>query len=487
MRGDVRAVGREETRRTDTVAAVRPNVLLVVMDTARADAFEPYGAPTGATPAVSELSRRGAAAPVVHATANWTLPSHASLLSGRMPRALGIGSGATLDQVLLANEHRLLAPVLHDEGWHTIAVSANPFIAPTYGFGLGFDRFFQVTSARRAARKGARGALKDLALGALADLDSGLSEVEATLERAVGEAPGDRPWFAFVNLMECHSPYLPPRPWNDLGAVGRVRAMVDARRHQTHPAVVDACLGRSSAPASSLARMRHLYDRSVTMMDAWLGRVTDHLRATGGLDDTLVVVTSDHGENFGECGRLGHTLSVDERLLRVPLVVAGAGLTGEILDTTNSIADVPRLIAGSVGLARHPWTTPACPDGVALAQNDGYSAIHPAFAELFAREWHLDAEGIERLDRPLHAAVGRRFKLVRELIGDHAVERLHDLDVDPLEQVDVRLRHPDEAAALAAHLDAAATSRSPVVVAPAAGGNPVDPALVDRLRMLGYL
>ena len=481
------AAGKVDGPTPTTVTPVLPNVLVVVVDTARADAFEPYGAPPGSSPAVADLARRGIAAPVVHATANWTLPSHASLLSGRLPRTLGIGSGATLDQVLIANEHNLLAPVLHDEGWHTIAISANPFIAPAHGFSLGFDRFFQVTSSRRSPRQGVVGRLKDLAIGVLADLDSGLSEIETTLGRAVSEAPPDRPWFAFVNLMECHAPYLPPRPWNDLGVMGRARAVRDVRHHESHAAVVDACLGRRSVPAASIARMRHLYDRSVTMMDAWVGRVTDHLDASGMLDDTLVIVTSDHGENFGECGRVGHTLSVDERLLRVPLVAAGASLDGDAATHITSIADVPRLIATACGLRRHPWTRRACPDGIAIAQNDGYSAINPAFAELFAREWHLDAEGIERLDRPLTAAIDGRFKLVREQLEGRYAERLHDLDADPLEQVDVRLRHPDAAARLATALDAADAERSTRIPVSSAGSTTTDPTMVERLRLLGYL
>lgn len=466
---------------------MRPNVLLVVMDTARADAVEPYGAPTGSSPAVAALAAAGVAVPAVHATANWTLPSHASLLSGRLPRALGIGSGATLDRVLAANERRLLAPVLHDEGWHTIGISANPFVSPAHGFGLGFDRFFEVRSGRRPPGPGAVGRLRDLATGLLADVDDGLGQVEATLGRAVAEAPEDRPWFAFVNLMECHSPYLPPRPWNDLGPLGRALAARDVRRYQSHRAVVDACRGRLDVPERSVRRMRHLYQCAVSMMDGWLGRVGDHLASHSLWDDTLVVVTSDHGENLGECGRLGHALSVDERLLRVPLVVAGAGLDA-VPDDVRSIADVPRLVAGAAGLSRHPWSEPACPDGVAIAQNDGYRAVNPAFADVFAREWQLDAEAVEQLDRPRLAAIDSRFKLVREEVAGRPVDRLHDLEADPLEALDVRLRHPEEAARLVAALERADADRPAVLpAAAAASGVGDDPAMVERLRLLGYL
>lgn len=462
-----------------------PNVLLVVMDTARADGFEPYGAAPGSTPAVAALAQRGMAAPRVHATANWTLPSHASLFSGRLPRALGIGGGATLAQVLAANEHLLLAPVLRDEGWHTIAITANPFVSPGHGFGLGVDRFFEIRSARRPLRDAGSALARWMLDGALADVDDGLTAVEDTFDRAIAEAPSDRPWFAFVNLMECHSPYLPPRPWNDLGLVDRLRAVDDVRRYQSHSAVVGAATGGTVVPPSSLHRMRHLYGSAISMMDAWVGRVVERLSDRGALDDTVVVVTSDHGENLGEEGLLGHTLSVDERLLRVPMVAAGAGVD---LDGVVSIADVPRVIAESVGLDRHPWSRPASPEGFAVAQNDGYRAVHPAFGDMFQREWKLSAEAVEQLDRPMRAAIGSRYKLVRT----GPAQRLHDLVEDPFERVDVAAEHPDELTRLAEVLDRTDAdlrfvSPSAGAAAPAASGHDAPGDLVDRLRLLGYV
>jgi arylsulfatase A-like enzyme len=463
--------------------AVAPNVLLVVMDTARADGFEPYGAVAGSTPAVAELARRGMAAPRVHATANWTLPSHASLFSGRLPRALGIGGGATLAQVLTANQHLLLAPVLRDEGWHTIAITANPFVSPGHGFGLGIDRFFEVRSARRPLKDAGSARARWLLDGALADVDDGLTAVEDTFDRAVAEAPGDRPWFAFVNLMECHSPYLPPRPWNDLGPLERLRAVEDVRRYQSHSADVGAATGGTVVPPASLHRMRHLYGTAISMMDAWVGRVVERLSDRGRLDDTVVIVTSDHGENLGEEGRLGHTLSVDERLLRVPMVAAGGGVD---LDGVVSIADVPRVIAEAVGLSRHPWSRPASPEGFAVAQNDGYRAVHPAFGEMFQREWNLSEEAVAQLDQPMRAAIDARFKLVRT----GSMQRLHDLAEDPLERLDVAGQHPDELARLAAVLDhtdadvgAVSAQTSPTSSSAPSGAED----LVDRLRLLGYV
>ena len=128
-----------------------------------------------------------------------------------------------------------------------------------------------------------------------------------------------------MNLVECHSPYLPPWPYDDLGPIDRLRAAEEARRHLTLSGIWKACAGGFDVAPAALERMRHLYARSVRLMDDWLRDLLDDLDRRGILDRTLVIVTSDHGENFGEGGLMGHAFSLDQRLLRVPLVIAGPG------------------------------------------------------------------------------------------------------------------------------------------------------------------
>ncbi|MBA2420160.1 MAG: sulfatase-like hydrolase/transferase, partial [Thermoleophilaceae bacterium] len=130
------------------------NVVLLVLDTLRADALEPYGAPLGASPAVAQLAARGAALQDMFATASWTLPSHASLFTGALPRALGLGQapgGAPQGArpVLEAQRDRMLPEVLRRGGWDTRAVSANVWVSEAAGFATGFDVFEEVETGRR--------------------------------------------------------------------------------------------------------------------------------------------------------------------------------------------------------------------------------------------------------------------------------------------------------------------------------------------------
>jgi hypothetical protein len=186
--------------------------------------------------------------------------------------------------------------------------------------------------------------------------------------------------------------------------------------------------GQHDVPAAAMQRMRHLYDRAVSYMDEWLGGILEALDARGILDDTLVIVTSDHGENFGEGRLLAHGFSLDERLIRVPLVLAGPGadIPGELF----TLAETPRLIARAVGLERHPWEDDALPQGAVVAQYDPMGEPDDPRVQRYARRTGVSLEGVERLCARFTCATDGRLKLVLR----NGVELLYDLTRDPLEQ-----------------------------------------------------
>jgi arylsulfatase A-like enzyme len=472
---------------------MRPNVLLVVMDTARADAFEPYGASAGATPAVAQLASRGVAPGDVFATGSWTLPSHASMLSGLMPRAIGLtqppgGTPQGARPVLEASRERLLPEVLRADGYETVGMTANLWVSPHAGFDTGFERFEYVHAQRQVRMETPEGGdLRARASWALEGLraraDDGAAEVEARLVELVSRR-SEQPFFCLVNLIEAHSPYLPPRPYNDLPARGRVRAAIEARRHLSFEGICRACLGEFDIPDEALGRMRHLYTRSVRFLDDWLARVLEALDGSGALDDTLVIVTSDHGENLGDGGLIGHAFSLDNRLIRVPLVAAGPGADGFDEQPVTSLGSLPRMVAGAVGLERHPWEADALPAGVAVAQFDSPGpSSHPRVAH-FIEQWDVDRAEYWRLDEPLAAATDARWKLERR--GER--ELLFDLEADPLE---LDGREPDGSAAVERLREAL---RHPAVTAAApadADAGPADPEEIGELeaqmKLLGYM
>ena len=462
-----------------------PNILLIVFDTARADALEPYGAPLGSTPAIAHLAARGAAVPLAYSTSNWTLPSHASMFSGLLPRPLGLGVPGPPRAALSAHRERMLASVLAAAGYETAGVSANPWISKRNGFDAGFERFIEVGGRRRhRSPEGLRGRLRWALDAVWAKVDDGLCDVDDVVRGWIAQRSArPRPFFWFVNLMECHSPYLPPRPYNDFGPLGRLRAGDDARRFQSPVGFVRASLGQLRVPSAAVARMRHLYARAVRAMDDWLARILEELDRQRLLDETLVVVTSDHGENFGEGGLMGHGLSLDNRLIKVPLVFAGPGSPGHD-GRVMSLAALPRMLAEAASLGRHPWDPSDLPDGTAVAQDDGLNGLPPESLKRLTRVWKLSPVFVDRMLAPSSAATDGRFKIVR-IDSD---TRLYDVETDPLEERDVAAAYPEAVARLRDVIErtgvVASTSGQ---VAAKADEIDDDADLQARMRMLGYL
>jgi arylsulfatase A-like enzyme len=339
-----------------------PNVLLIVLDTARRDAIEPFGAPRGATPAIGDLARRGTPFPDAYATCSWTLPSHASIFTGLLPRRLNLAQppDGTMNSVrpqLEAVRSRLLQVVLGEHGYTSHALVTNHWVSQHAGFDIGFDRFELVDSGRtqrmEALLAGGRRSQVAWALeGVRSGDDDGAAEVGRRLRESIGAWSG-QPTFWFVNLTECHSPYLPPRPWNDLPPWDRARAALEVKRHLSFLAICLYVAGRRDVTDEAFERMRHLYRRAVSYMDAWLADVLGALDAKGILDNTLVILTSDHGENFGEDGLIAHGFSLDQRLINVPLVMAGPGAPDPA--RLLSLAELPRIVAAAA--SRWPSST----------------------------------------------------------------------------------------------------------------------------------
>ncbi len=464
----------------------RPNVLLVVLDTARADALEPYGAAAGTTPALAQLEARGNAYPRVHATACWTMPSHVSMLTAALPREVGLsrapgGSPLGCRSRIESLAPRFLPDVMRANGYRTRAVSCNLWISSASGFATGFEQFRDVASPRAGeVMSSDLGPRARWAFDALrARDDDGAAQAGKVLRDWFAE-PSDGPSFWFANLIECHSPYLPPKPWNDLGPLDRMRAAEEARRHLTMSEIWRVCVSELDVPDEALERMRHLYDRSIRQLDAWMADTLMALDDAGKLDETLVVVCSDHGENFGEGGLLGHAYSLDERLLHVPLIAAGPNVP----DDMTSLTELPRVIADAAGLADHPW--PRERPEIAVAQFDPPGADDGARKARAVEEWGAGPEALAKLSTHIDAAVRGNAKLLR--VGDEL--QLFDLGDDPLEERPRVVARADAPADLLAAIEEQASEPTrPVPAGPAVpAASPEELARIeDQMRTLGYL
>jgi arylsulfatase A-like enzyme len=400
----------------------RPNVVVLVMDTTRADRCSVHGYPRPTTPSLEALGREGVVFDQAWAPSSWTLPTHASIFTGLLPQRHG---ATTNGASALTREHTTLAEHLRDAGYATGAFSNNPFVAEEFGLTQGFSTFVPMHQERQLP------------------YPTAIPTHEQALAWIRRQRESGRPFFLLMNDMEPHAPYAPPAADTD----AFVRDPVDADemawgRAFEFPANLLAMLGVDPITDRQLRLVSDLYDAEIATLDREIGLFVEQLRDDGVLDDTVFVVTGDHGEHFGENGNLAHCLSLGRPLLHVPLVIRypGAFEGGQRVKRVVRSEDLfPTL------LELCDIDVPPGIDGVSLLQTApgrmaiGYlgrpSGIIGAAERVAA---HVD---MSRFDVTLHSIFDGRHQLIVSQPGARTM--LFDLDSDPDARVDCSAEHPD--------------------------------------------
>jgi len=359
------------------------NLILVIFDSARADAFG------SDTPTFEELGSRGMRFERAIAPAGWTLPSHTSMFTGLMPTEHKIvGSPGGAERVLAnsrtrvsALQDKLLAPRLAAAGIRTFLSSASPWLTKASGLDRGFQdtdhfNFLQLPPHPSRVRlpKRARQTLNTLysigdhARWARSGRDKGAARVLEGMERFIADDPA--PFFACTTLMDTHEPHLPPeksdRSFLATANIVLQPGLMRLVRMHAHT------WGTRVLSPRVISQWRAAYEREIAYVDSWLARLMEMLDRSGRADETVVVVTADHGETFGEGGTVGHGVSLREGLARVPLVIAGAGVDANRIEGPVSLARIAptvtdlllaptegSLIEGSDGIASMEIEHPA--------------------------------------------------------------------------------------------------------------------------------
>lgn len=335
-----------------------PNIVLVVVDTLRADRVGLY-AGTGLTPHLDELANSAIVYTNAISTAPWTLPAHASLFTGLYPEMHGVNWG----HYKLEDGPPTLAALLKERGYDTFAVSNNGLLSEVNGFARGFDSFIETTTDPFLARwrlalhcGAARLVTRCMGLAPGVRDDAGSAWTNWLLrKRFAGPASGDRPFFAFVNYFEPHDPYRPPEEY-----LTRFLTPDQREAYRRLPQRVDylaahACGIPGVFNAEQIALMSALYDAEVAYQDEVLGDLIQMLQDRGLLDNSWVVVTSDHGELFGERNMVYHTAGSHYKLLHIPLIVRPpGGAEGRCLDAPVQPVDIFATLLDVAGAATPP-------------------------------------------------------------------------------------------------------------------------------------
>lgn len=414
-----------------------PDIVLITIDTLRADHLGAYGHTQDVSPNIDALAASGVRFERALSQAPWTLPSMASLHTSLYPREHGaIGS-----ELSLPGEATTLAEALRSEGYRTIGIVSNVFVSERHGLHQGFEVFDESNVAGHAAVTS-----RDLTDNALIRLRSYDSQ---------------RPLFLWIHYFDPHFTYVRHPKF------ARAPEPSISMPKKLHWRYLD--LEAPSFGPAELAYIRGVYDEEIAYTDHHIGRLLDELEPLG-FGDAIVALTSDHGEYFLERGRFGHGKDVYPELLHVPLIIAGP---------TERIG-APRVVSETVELTSVPRTllTLAGLDASGFGGDDLLRLTAGTARVCFVEGGH--AHGPEERK---HAVVTERWKLVRHL--DDGRLQLFDLANDPNEHFDLAPRPTEEAAAALPELeDALARYALRQAFTPASVS--LDESEMEHLRQLGY-
>lgn len=419
-----------------------PDVLLITLDTTRADALGCYGGPPGATPHLDALAERGTLFANASAQASVTPVSHASIFTGQNPYTHGLRVMHGTVENRLAETALTLPEVLRDAGYRTAAFTSAFPVTERFGLAQGFDHFDQDFLDATGA-VGADGALNTGSSQRRADATTDLAL--DWLDRDVGEAPR----FVWVHYFDPHDVVvLPP---------GEV-----IERH-------------GPIPEAERAQLRALYAIEVQFMDEQIGRL---LAAIGA--HAIVAVVSDHGEGHGDHGWWTHGLLYQEQL-RVPLIVRVPGMgEGSRVESLVRTIDLAPTLLEAAGISRGRW--PQMEGRSLFAQMRGEQlAPLPAYADaLSTMTYHFTKRVVDRKDDMLFSLTSGGWKYIHHAARPEESE-LYDLEIDPGETHNRFADAPEQLERLRAAFGTAdfVPERLPAM-------ERMDPEDAARLRSLGY-
>lgn len=304
----------------------RPNVVLVIIDTLRADHLGCYGYHRDTSPGLDSLAGEGMRWSRVQGQSSWTLPAVTTILTGLSPRAHGARLNVPERTMWTASPRTPTAvTLLDDAGYRTLGLFNVVLLSERMGFHRGFDRFHCNRQGHGMAG----------------------SSVDRAVEWLRQEAEREEPFLLVLHLFDPHSPYDPPRSWDTLYAASPAG---DTAWSFTR--------GGAVADTSRRERLENLYDGEIAWTDAQLSRLWEELRRLGLGEETLVLVTSDHGEEFLEHGYVEHGRTLYQEITRVPMIVSGPGVPSDSVGgRVVSHLDLLPTILAAAGVS-HPAGTP---------------------------------------------------------------------------------------------------------------------------------
>lgn len=377
------------------------NVILVSIDTLRPDHLGCYGYDRAVSPTIDRLAEEGVLFKSVFSSTTWTLPAHMAMLTSLPDLVHGVVS----EGFLLDEQRITLAEILKSKGYNTFGVFTGPFLLPRWGFSQGFDKYIDATLYDKALE----GAEMLNAAERGRTTPGAMEEVKIILE-----TNKNHPFFLFLHLFDVHPDFDPPPPY-DTFFDPDYQGNVSGKDIMNNPLI------NKDMPIRDLEHLQALYDGEIRFVDEQgIAKLLELLSDNKILDNTLLAITSDHGEEFFEHGVFGHRQNLFDTTLRIPLIFWCPQLfaAGKTVDQQVRIIDIMPTILDLIGISQSP-------EGlgkslVSLINGSEKEAIFtPLFAEVQSRSWYLETLRTEN------------YKFIR----DHKQQRkyYYDLKQDQLE------------------------------------------------------
>ncbi|ETX00637.1 MAG: hypothetical protein ETSY1_10480 [Candidatus Entotheonella factor] len=398
----------------------QPNIIFILLDTLRADHLPMYGYSRQTAPRLTALAKNGMTFKRMYAPASATRPSVASIFSSLYPAV----HKTNHERDYLPNAVVTLAEVLREGGYQSLAIAANPNISPVFGFAQGFDHY-EMAYSDSAFKITTLGSVAEDALGrqfidklfAKGTEFSGLADnmTHIALKRVAERER--KPTFLYVHYIDPHWPYTPPQPYD--------RAFDAERNPSIRQADTDPLqLAQGRVEQRKVSHTLDQYDGEILFTDHHVGRLLDGLERLGMLQNALIIVTSDHGEEFWEHGQRGHDKTLYEEVLHVPFLMSWPGRipAGSTFDEMANLVDVMPTVLDMVGLRPVPGL-----QGFSLQKQLLQQASVNPQRKFFAQQ--------QNNQRAIEMVRHHRYKFVRHLRGpQQGLEEFYDLERDPLER-----------------------------------------------------
>jgi len=450
----------------------KPNIILIILDTVRADGLGVLTRKGPFTPHIDDLSQQSTTFLNAFAPSPWTVPSHASIFTGHYSHK----HNAVHDHFHLSDSFKTMAEILKSLGYVTGGFTCNAWLRVKSGMEQGFDTYEEVYEKPTKPKK----------------TDKGAAKATKRVVKWLNQRADDRkPFFLFVNYMEAHRPYKPPA--RVLYRLDSTKAKPGLRFFSSLPEKLVGLynIGRLKLTPDELARVQTLYCAEIAYLDEQIGTLISCLRTHGPLDNTILIITSDHGENLGEHNLIGHEFTLFDTVLHVPLIVRfpSALPPGELVEAPVSLVDILPTILEILGdharLAELKGVSLLRAKNAQANENRGILAEYSRPKTLINRHMRKKFPQVDlsHYDVSLKALRKGGFKY---MVSSRGEEFLYNVVEDPAELADVSASFPEQMSRLRTELTELTQTVGPIEDREDKS-EPFTPEQRRQLESLGYL